>query len=57
MANRKEMFETGAIKLDFLTKGDEVFNAAISKIDKKEASEKNAELSKVVANQKGGSAK
>ena len=35
MVEKKEMFEAGLIKLDFLGKEDDVFNKAIDELDKK----------------------
>lgn len=56
MVEKKEMFDSAVVKLDFLGKEDDVFNKAISELDKKLVKEADSQqVSKVIADKARGS--
>ena len=56
MVEKKEMFDTAVVKLDFLGKEDDIFYKAIDELDKNLVKDSNdQQISKVVADKVRGS--
>ncbi len=49
MTDKKNMFETGVVKLDFLAKEDTDFEKGIAALDKKIESDGNVDLNNVIS--------
>ena len=55
MVEKKEMFDTAVVKLDFLGKEDDIYNKAIDELDKKLVKDNDQQVSKVIADKVRGS--